>query len=974
MKIHKIALLTLITLLTTIGQTPINLPAIVGITQALAQTPQARKAEADRLFEQGLQQYQTSQFEAALRSWQQALIIYREIKDRQGEGAALGNLGLAYFYLGDYPKAIEYHSSSLAIAREMKDRLGEGQSLGNLGLAYYALGDYLKAIEYHSSRLAIAKEMKDRLGEGAALGNLGLAYYALGDYPKAIEYHSSSLAIAKEMKDRLGEGAALGNLGNAYYALGDYPKAIEYHSSRLAIAREMKDRLGEGQSLGNLGVAYFSLGDYKKAIEYQQQYLAITQEIKDRFGEGKALGNLGNAYYALGDYTKAIDYHSSRLAIAREIKDRLGEGNALGNLGNVYDSLGDYPKAIEYQQQYLAIAREIKNRLGEGKALGNLGNAYYALGDYPKAIEYLQQTLAIAREIKDRLGEGQSLGNLGNAYYALGDYPKAIEYQQQYLAIAREIKDRLGEGKALGNLGNAYDSLGDYLKAIEYHSKSLAIAKEIKDRLGEGNSLNNLGYAFYKQGNLSAAEKTLYEGIQVWESLRNTKLADTNKVSLFDRQRSTYRTLQQALIAQNKTDEALEIAERGRARAFVELLASRVSTNNKQADKSPQAPTIAEIKQITKQQNATFVQYSIIYDEFKVAGKQQWKESDLYIWVVKPTGEVIFRKVDIKPLWQKDNTTLDELVNHSRLGIGVVRGGRAGGIIASQNPDAAKVQKPLQKLHDILIKDIADLLPKNPSDRVIFIPQSSLFLAPFPALRDEQGKYLIEKHTILTAPAIQVLDFTHQLGAGRQTNYNNALIVGNPTMPLVSTEPGKPATQLSSLPGAELEAKTIAKMLKTQAILGKDATKANILQRLSKADVIHLATHGWADDNRGLGSWIAFAPSGNDDGLLKAEEILDSKINAQLVVLSACETGKGKLSGDGVIGLSRSLISAGVPSVLVSLWQVPDEPTQYLMVEFYKSLQTQPDKALALLQAMLKTKEKFPSPGDWAAFTLIGER
>jgi CHAT domain-containing protein/Tfp pilus assembly protein PilF len=806
--------LLLLALVIATASTPItfSFSGTPGDLQVLAQTPQARKTEADRLFNQGLQQFQISQFEAALRSWQQALIIYREIKDRKGEGAALGNLG------------------------------------------------------------------------------------------------------------------------NAYDALGDYPKAIEY----------------------------------------QQQRLAIAIEIKDRLGEGKALGNLGNAYRALGDYPKAIEYQQQRLAIAIEIKDRLGEVQSLGNLGNAYYSLGDYPKAIEYLQQTLAIAREIKDRLVEGQSLGNLGNAYFSLGDYPKAIEYQQQRLAIAIEIQDRLGEGNALGNLGLAYHAFGDYPKAIEYHQQRLAIAIEIKDRLGEGAALGNLGIAYDILGDYPKAIEYQQQSLAIAIEIKDRLGEGQSLNNLGVAFYKQGNLSAAEKTLIQGIKVYESLRDKKLADTNKVSLFDTQRNTYITLQQVLIAQNKTDAALEIAERGRARAFVELLASRVSTNNKQADKSPQAPTIAEIKQIAKQQNATLVQYSIIYDDFKVAGKQQVKESDLYIWVVKPTGEVTFRKVDIKPLWQKDNTTLAELVSNSRINIGAGRG--RGGINVSQNPDAAKVKKPLQKLHDILIKDIADLLPKNKSDRVIFIPQSSLFLAPFPALRDEKGKYLIEKHTILTAPAIQVLDFTHQLGGGRQTNYNNALIVGNPTMPLVSTEPRKPATRLSPLPGAELEAKTIAKMLKTQAILGKDATKANILQRLSTVDVIHLATHGWADDNRGLGSWIAFAQSGKDDGLLKAEEILDLKLKAQLVVLSACETGKGQLSGDGVIGLSRSLISAGVPSVLVSLWQVPDEPTQYLMVEFYKSLQTQPDKALALRQAMLKTKAKFPNPVNWAAFTLIGER
>ncbi|QIR40812.1 tetratricopeptide repeat protein [Tolypothrix sp. PCC 7910] len=855
MKIHKIALLTLITLLTTIGQAPINRSAIVGIQEALAQNPQARKAEADRLLDQGVQQYQTSQFEAALRSWQQALIIYREIKDRPGEGAALGNLGSAYDSLGDYPKAIEYQQQRLAIAKEIKDRLGEGQSLGNLGLAYFDLGDY--------------------------------------------------------------------------------PKAIEYQQQRLAIAKEIKDRLGEGQSLGNLGIAYGALGDYPKAIEYLQQ----------------------------------------RLAIAKEIKDRLGESNALGSLGLAYFDLGDYPKAIEYQQQRLVIAKEIKDRLGEGQSLGSLGLAYYALGDYPKAIEYQQQDLAIAKEIKYRLGEGQSLGNLGLAYFDLGDYPKAIEYQQQSLVIAKEIKYRLGEGAALGNLGLAYYALGNYPKAIEYQQQSLAIAKEIKDRLGEGQSLNNLGLAFYKQGNLSAAEKTLYEGIKVKESLRDKKLADTNKVSFFDTQRNTYGTLQQVLIAENKTDAALEIAERGRARAFVELLASRVSTNNKQADKSPEPLTIAEIKQIAKQQNATFVQYSIIYNDFKVGDKQQTKESDLYIWVVKPNGEVTFRKVDLKHLWQKDNITLNKLVSTTRESLGVSDKERSIFQAEVINSGNEKIQRAnLQKLHQLLIKPIADLLPTDPNQRVTFVPQNSLFLVPFPALIDEKGKSLLEKYTILTSPAIQVLDFTHQLNQGKTTNYNNALIVGNPTMPVVSTELGKPGTQLIPLPGAEVEANTIADMLKTKAIVGKDATKANILQQLSTADVIHLATHGWADDNRGLGSWIAFAPSGKDNGLLTAEEILDLKIKAQLVVLSACETGKGKLSGDGVIGLSRSLISAGVPSVLVSLWQVPDAPTQYLMVEFYKSLQTQPDKALALRQAMLKTKEKFPNPVNWAAFSLIGER
>ncbi|GBE95656.1 Fis family transcriptional regulator [Nostoc cycadae WK-1] len=490
----------------------------------------------------------------------------------------------------------------------------------------------------------------------------------------------------------------------------------------------------------------------------------------------------------------------------------------------------------------------------------------------------------------------------------------------------------------------------------------LAIAREIKDRLGEGNSLNNLGLAFYKFGNLDAAEKTLYEGIKVYESLRDQKLNDTNKVSIFETQRSTYRTLQKVLIAQNKTDAALEISERGRGRAFVELLSSRLNKDNS-VMKSLSAPTIGEMKQIAKQQNSTLVQYSIIYDDFKVEGKQQSKESELYIWVIKPNGEVTFHRQDLKPLWQKQNTSLSNLVK-SILGTNI-----------------AQWKKPLQQLHEILIQPIAQELPKDPNAHVIFIPQQSLFFVPFPALKDADNKYLIEKHTILTAPSIQVLDLTHkQHIQTRNTSNQNALVVGNPIMPRVVYKPGDKPEQLEALPGAEIEAKEIARLLNTKPIIGKDATKNQILKLLPKARIIHLATHGWADDIRGLGSWIALAPNPTQknqaetgNGLLTAEEILDLRLQAELFVISACQTGRGRITGDGVIGLSRSIISAGVPSVLVSLWRIPDEETQLLMTEFYQQLQKNPDKAQALRQAMLGRIKENSLPVNWAAFTLIGE-
>lgn len=199
-------------------------------------------------------------------------------------------------------------------------------------------------------------------------------------------------------------------------------------------------------------------------------------------------------------------------------------------------------------------------------------------------------------------------------------------------------------------------------------------------------------------------------------------------------------------------------------------------------------------------------------------------------------------------------------------------------------------------------------------------------------------------------------------------------------MPEILLEVGQTPQKLTSLPGAELEAQAIGKILNSQALIGAEATETAVLDRLPLAKVIHLATHGLLEYGvspssaiNNIPGAIALTPSPEDDGLLTANEIAELNLNADLVVLSACNTGRGQVTGDGVIGLSRAFITAGTPSIIVSLWSVPDAPTAYLMTEFYRSLNSGQDKAQSLRQAMLKTMEKHPDPKDWAAFTLIGE-
>ncbi len=424
----------------------------------------------------------------------------------------------------------------------------------------------------------------------------------------------------------------------------------------------------------------------------------------------------------------------------------------------------------------------------------------------------------------------------------------------------------------------------------------------------------------------------------------------------------------------------MEIAERGRARAFVELLARRIQGEEKQEQASIQSPTFQQIQQIAKAQKATLVQYSLMYSDRTATGTGKSNESKLFIWVVQPTGDTIFRSINLQSL----NRPLIELVTDTRQAIGA-RGRADLAVNFTENKSRQLREQQterLQQLHQLLIKPITDLLPTDPNQPIIFIPQGELFLVSFPALQDANGNYLIDQHTILTAPSIQVLELAHQqhqrLTTTQKSFSKSALVVGNPTMPTVRTQAGRDVEQLSNLPGAAQEAKGIASLLHTTAVIGNQATKSTIASRMSHARLIHLATHGLLDDFKGLGipGAIALAPDGtgqDNDGLLTADEILDMRLNAELVVLSACDTGRGKITGDGVIGLSRSLMSAGVPSVIVSLWKVPDDSTAFLMTKFYKNLQKTPNKAQALRQAILTTKQKHPDPLDWAAFTLLGE-
>ena len=478
---------------------------------------------------------------------------------------------------------------------------------------------------------------------------------------------------------------------------------------------------------------------------------------------------------------------------------------------------------------------------------------------------------------------------------------------------------------------------------------------------GELRALYYLGRSYLKINNLEQAALTLLTEINQAEQIR-LQIPEKYKIIHADNQANTYHLLQEVLIRQNRIGSALEVAERGRARAFADLLDRRHSSLPKNELEGVIVPNLNSLIQIAHLQKSTLVQYSIM------------NENELYIWVISTdqTAHMSDHKIRSKVSFHRAKWDakfpMVELLANSRASIAVVN---ASPSVSKQLPP--KENDPsLKELYKVLIEPIVNELPKDPNERVIFIPQGELFTVPFAALQDPQGKYLIESHTISTAPSIQSLAFTRSLARKYHFGYQHrprpALVVGNPVMPIVNNQP------LSPLPGAEQEAIDVAKLLNTSPLLGAQATKSAILEQMPKARIIHFATHGLLDtidqDIRGA---IALAPDGQNTGILTAAELLKLKITPELVVLSACDTGLGTITSDGVMGLSRSLIASGVPSVIASLWAVNDNSTSVLMTHFYRNLKNNPNKAQALRQAMLSTMKEYPNPRYWAAFMLIGE-
>ncbi len=809
--------------------------------------------------------------------------------------------------------------------------------------------------------------------------------------------------------------------------------ALKPLGEALKIYNQIGEREQERRVSYTLGKIYWSLGRYKDGVKFYEQAWAIDKEIGNLSQEEAAqeYNELEAIVMPRGNYLSDsyLDSRQDMLPIIERFTEKYGWSNLLAEY---YLETKQYPKAIEL----------LKNNYKTPSDNISLASAYFESGDYDRALEYYQ---------KGSLADGKvPFEELGNVYLALRDYSKAIDYYKQAQDQDRQSQSSSIQYVPLG-LPVALFKSGKAAEAETMLYSELNKYKRIYDG-PDANYADVQSNMYTGYGDTKPLIPKLLQKVLVAQN----KFKDALEVSELSRNRVFVTTLARKLTSQASVPppslgKLQEIAKQQNSTVveYSLIYDEKISSQNivsRDAEESelyiwvikPDGSLTfrsVELKSLLQQSQNPLINFW----EEKVTGKyldvlKLLLATSLVILIIWFSPQLLKRRVNLRSFKNLQSKLLVLaglmaflgfvfLLTQQGQSFTKVRGASTGSGVQNQTSlekliystynsintrgnasNTNQLYQDLQKQYQLYIQPIVDLLPSNPDERVIFVPEDKLFLVSFAALQDAKGKYLIEKHTILTAPSIQALEFTHrrrqELGELNLSSLQpgNALVVGNPTMPVYLAATEKPK-QLSSLPNAEKEAEQVAKLLNTQVITGKEATEKLITNLLPNSKLIHLATHGLPDEfpapfngkyyGMGYRGAIVLAPSSapedilttdqSDDyyaregGFLTAGEIMDLNLKANLAVLSACNTGVGRIIDDGVLGLPRSFLAAGVPSVVVSLFVVLDDSTTDLMTHFYQNLQKNPDKAQALRQAMLATMKQRPNPVNWAAFTLIGE-
>ena len=878
---------------------------------------------------------------AAIEKCQEALPFFRSAGDHYRAALILNVTGLLYAESSEFRKAVENFKQSLPLFHSVNDRYGEMETLNYLGGMYDVLGEPQTALRNYEQALSLAREAKNQNTEAFLLNNIGKVNNDLGNWQKAIEYYQQTLPVVRANGNKRLEAISLHNMGFSYIGLGEPEKALGYLEQSLPLRRTLNDKTGEADTLTSIGNTYTRMNQPQKAIGFYDQALPLRLAAGDRRGEGITLDYMGIAYASLGELKKALDYHQKALERYRTSESRREEGTALGNIGHVYGRLGDQQKAYDSHKEALAVFRAMGDRENEARMLEGLARAERGRNQLDTARKFIDESLSLTEAVR---------ANVSGQRFRASYFSRRQDAYQFYIDLLMELQRKDPSGT--------------------YSADALRISERSRAR------------SFAEM--LNEANVDFREGVD----------ADLLKKE---------REIRQSLNV--KAQRQIQLISRKGSPAEIEILNKEISALEEQYEQSQSAmrksnPSYAAL---TQPQPLGLKEIQQLLDPNTVLLEYSLGDDRSYLWVVTQNSLKTYELPKREQIQKTAKDVYDSLIARSVVKP-VESPGQKQARIAEADAQFERAATDLGRM--ILAPAVAELR----TTRLIVIADDALQYVPFAALSARTGaknyRPLVLHHEIVNLPSASSLAIQRQALSNRKLAPKGIAVIADPVFSLSDSRlktgmqaiaandtrriehlAGGPGDQLSirRLPFTRREADRILAVAPAGANFKAVDFRANrsvaTSGELSQYRYVHFATHGYLDTERASLSAIVLSmvdEQGNpQDGFLRTHDIYNLKLPAELVVLSACETGLGKeIKGEGLEGLTRGFMYAGARRVVVSLWNVNDRATAELMQNFYTGMlrgNKSPASALRAAQIRMLQTPQWKSPYFWAPFVMQGE-
>jgi len=912
-----------------------------------------------------------------------------ENPDSQGARAAIMNrAGLLFRTQGKYEMALSAFQKARDLSEADDNKVELGASLQRIGEIYQLLGKYNDALDSFQKSLSLAEALNVRTVMADLRARLATLHSMLGRFDVALGEVEKSLSLANELKDPHRIANAFLRKGNVYLAQSEMSQAAELYQQSLALAEKIGGKSIMDACLNNLGIIYRNQGDYRQALHYLERSLKLAEEDGDKAGIAQTLNSIGIVYSRQGNQDMAMEYYTRGLSLLGDSKGRTVI-DTLQNMGVAATHQEKYEQALESFGKALSLAESSKDLPATARALSGIGEAYYQTKKFDEAASYFQRGLELNEKVGGREATSLSLLALARARQRQGNHAQAMELANRAASMNMDFENRETTSWRHGLMGKIYLSLNDAQKARQAFDESIAAIESLRTEIVGGAG----GQTFFLEDRLYPYHAVIELLVRQGQTRDALVYAERSKARvILDVLRNGRPDIRGAMTAEEQRQES---KLKGGLISLNRRLTQAAQSANRQPEKI--SDLRAQLDKARLNYEAFQTSLYAAHPELKVhrgeaptikpedlAALLPGAASALLEYVVADDSAYLFA------VTKADGKTNVEVKVYT---LPIKRDALAEQIEAFRRQLATRdlgFRASAVKLYELLLKPAqAQLRGKT---NLVIAPDDKLWDLPFQALLVGANRFLIQDAAIAYTPSLTALREMAKRRKNQGVNSASAtlLALGNPLLGKETINRAELALRderLDPLPEAEAEVRALGRLYgvsRSKVYIGAEAREDRIKSEAGQAAILHFATHGILNNASPMYSHLALAQGGaNEDGLLEAWELMQLDLKADLAVLSACETARGRVgAGEGMIGLTWALFVAGAPSTVVSQWKVESASTRDLMLGFHRQLRapmasarSKGAKAEALRQAALKLMKnpETSHPFYWAGFVLVGD-